>query len=252
MFMNLYTSLLPYFMDYVLPVLVFLAVLIVITRVSKWLALKVPALHDTKLKNHDIDRGKLKQPKYLPVVKSSQLAGLVCNAIPILLIYPFFLSLSAPIPWWRFIVDIFVILMVYDFFYYLMHRFLLHGNGFFRKIHGVHHQARVPTYIDGFYVHPIETSMGLLLYHATVIGYALLVPGHELNAISLALANFIYIQINTINHIKIDLPYFPFKALNYITDMHANHHIDMQQGNYASITLIFDKLFGSYTPNKSS
>ena len=38
---------------------------------------------------------------------------------------------SARLPvWWKLLLDCFVILMVYDFFYYLVHRFLFHDGGF--------------------------------------------------------------------------------------------------------------------------
>ena len=63
--------------------------------------------------------------------------------------------------------------MVYDFFYYLTHRFLFHAATdsrfavlrYFRRVHAVHHQARDPSHIDAFYVHPVETTIGQVLFH---------------------------------------------------------------------------------------
>ncbi len=37
----------------------------------------------------------------------------------------------------------------------------------------------------------------------------------------------------------------PHKALDYITTKHAIHHIDMSQGNYATITMLYDCAFGT-------
>ena len=41
------------------------------------------------------------------------------------------------------------------------------------------------------------------------------------------------------------LPYFPFKTIDYVTSIHAAHHIDMTRGNYATLTMLYDWLFGT-------
>jgi sterol desaturase/sphingolipid hydroxylase (fatty acid hydroxylase superfamily) len=33
--------------------------------------------------------------------------------------------------------------------------------------------------------------------------------------------------------------------VDYITSIHAAHHVDMNQGNYATLTMIYDWLFGT-------
>ncbi len=85
----------------------------------------------------------------------------------------------SPQPVWEILLDIFIILMFYDFFYYVSHRFWFHGQGPMRKIHAVHHQARNPSYLDAHYVHPLETFIGLALYMASIVVLAaLLGPFH--------------------------------------------------------------------------
>jgi sterol desaturase/sphingolipid hydroxylase (fatty acid hydroxylase superfamily) len=133
--------------------------------------------------------------------------------------------------------------MVFDFFYYLTHRFLFHGK-LLNKVHALHHQARTPTYIDALYVHPLETAIGLSLFLGSIPLIALL-SGGPLNAFAMAVATLIFTQINTINHTFVDLPYFPFKPVDYITSIHAAHHVDMNQGNYATLTMLYDWLFGT-------
>ena len=133
--------------------------------------------------------------------------------------------------------------MFYDFFYYVVHRWWFHGNGAMRKIHAVHHQARSPTFVDAFYVHPLETFIGLAMFITTIaVLAALLGPFH---VATITICFVIYVQINTINHTFVDLPYPPFKTLSWITAKHHVHHLNMHKGNYASITLLFDKLFGT-------
>ena len=149
-----------------------------------------------------------------------------------------------PRPLWRYGVEIVAVLMVYDFMYYLTHRFVFHGK-LLRKVHALHHQVRKPTYIDALYVHPLETTIGLALYLGSIPLIAGL-AGAPLNAFSIAIATLIFTQGNTINHTYVNLPRFPFKTLDYITGVHAAHHVDMNQGNFATLTMIYDRLFGTY------
>ena len=49
------------------------------------------------------------------------------------------------------------------------------------------------------------------------------------------------------NHAWTNLPRrFPFKTIDYITGVHAAHHIDMNHGNFATLTMMFDWLLGTY------
>jgi sterol desaturase/sphingolipid hydroxylase (fatty acid hydroxylase superfamily) len=99
-------------------------------------------------------------------------------ALAVVAILPFSATVDSP-SFARILLEIVAILMVYDFFYYMAHRFLMHGNGPLRRIHGIHHQARDPSWIDSHYVHPIEIAVGLWLFFGTVAGYALIVGGRR-------------------------------------------------------------------------
>jgi sterol desaturase/sphingolipid hydroxylase (fatty acid hydroxylase superfamily) len=133
--------------------------------------------------------------------------------------------------------------MVFDFFYYLTHRFLFHGRAL-RKVHALHHQARTPTHIDALYVHPLETFIGLALFLGSIPLVAI-ATGAPLNAFSMAVATLIFTQVNTLNHVWVDLPYFPFKTLDRVTSIHAAHHVDMNRGNYATLTMLYDWALGT-------
>lgn len=220
----------------------FFVLLVVMTKILKFLIFKVPAFAEAREINKTEDRKKRAMEKYPPVMKSTQKAGLGTNLFFILFVAPFFLTLQNQ-PVWKILVDTFVILMVYDFFYYLTHRFLFHGQGYWRRVHALHHQARSPTYIDAHYVHPLETFTGVFLFVATIplVGI-FLGPFH---IVTLALTYVIFTQINQLNHCKVDLDYFPFKTVTWITKKHAVHHENMHKGNYATITLLYDKMFGT-------
>ena len=215
---------------------------ITVIKMGKFLAFKVPALARMKKINREEDKKKLAQAKYRPMIKSSKNVGLACNLIFFIAVLPFCIT-TAPTPVWKTLLDVVIILMFYDFFYYCAHRWWFHGNGPMRKIHAVHHQARSPTFVDALYVHPFETFVGLALYIVSIALLAALMGPFHLATIIISFV--IYVQINTINHTFVDLPYFPYKTLSWITAKHHVHHINMHKGNYATITLLFDKLFGT-------
>lgn len=220
-----------------------LLAIIVLTKLGKLLVFRVPAFAEAKRINRIQDKQKLAKEKYPPMVKASQKIGLYCNIAFFTLILPFCVTLEMT-NWWLIPLHIVAILMFYDFFYYLMHRFWFHGNGKMRQVHAVHHQARKPTYIDAHYVHPTETFLGLSLFFVSIaVMAAFFGPFH---VVTIAVLYVLYVQLNQINHTLIELPYFPFRTLSWITAKHHRHHENMHMGNYATITLLYDKLFGTF------
>jgi sterol desaturase/sphingolipid hydroxylase (fatty acid hydroxylase superfamily) len=225
-----------------LAALALLGSVYLITKLGYFLAFKVPAFQRMRAINREQDAVKRKNKRYQPVIKASIRVGLITNIIFFLILAPFVINLESK-PVWRYFADTALILLVFDFFYYLAHRFLLHGVPYFVRVHAVHHQAHKPCHIDAYYVHPLETFIGQALFigSATILG-AVVGP---FNAFSVAAAYLIYVQINIINHTHVDLPYFPFKTLDFITTKHAIHHIDMSKGNYATITMVYDYALGT-------
>jgi len=225
-----------------------IVMVVALGKFGRWLVFKVPAFQGVREQNRALDKERLGRDKYPPMIKRSIRAGMWTNLAFFFVMAPLVVSFE-PRPLWRGLFDIVLILMVYDFFYYLTHRFLFHAAHdsrfavlrFFRRVHAVHHQARDPSHIDAFYVHPVETTIGQLLFHFTVLGLGLALGGFHV--VSVAIASLVYIQLNTFNHVKFELP--GYKVLNWISFKHHVHHIDMQKGNYATITLLYDKLFGT-------
>lgn len=221
--------------------LIYMLTVVVLMRVSNFIAFQVPSLQRMRDWNRDEDKFKQQNPKYPPVMKANARVGALISLLLILLVAPLVLTLSA-LPWWRYFVDILVVLLVYDFIYYFTHRFIFHGD-LLRKVHGLHHQARDISHIDALYVHPLETFIGLMIYVLSISAVSLAFGG--LHVISAGFAFVIWSQINTINHVKFNLNYFPFKTINYLTTNHSTHHKNMNMGNYSSITPLFDWLFGT-------
>ncbi len=222
--------------------LIALAGIAAITIVGKRLLFSVPALANMRALNKAKDKERWVQEKYPPIVRATHKVGLYCNITFFLLLLPFCITIAAQ-PWWKVLLDTFIILMFYDFLYYLSHRYWFHGQGAMRKIHAVHHQARNPSYLDAHYVHPFETFVGLALYMGSIVLLAALMGPFHIATIVLTF--LIFSQINQVNHIFFDLPHFPYKIVNWIVAKHHVHHENMHKGNYATITLFYDKIFGT-------
>jgi sterol desaturase/sphingolipid hydroxylase (fatty acid hydroxylase superfamily) len=143
------------------------------------------------------------------------------------------------IPAWRFALEAATVILLYDFGYYFMHRFLFHEWRILRGVHSVHHAARNPRVIDSLLLHPIETFMGLSLFFGSVA----LVGGVHLY--TLALLFITYTAFNILNHAGVDIPRFPVRTLGILAAKHDRHHHSMISGNYASITPLPDIIFGT-------
>lgn len=221
----------------------FLVALIVLTKVIKYFIFRFSAYKNMANYNRDLDIEKSQKEKYPPAVSISNKVGLATNLVFIIAIAPFILNMGSQV-WWLYFIDVAAILLIYDFFYYLMHRFLFHGQSWLRQVHGLHHQARDPSYIDAYYVHPTETFMGVALFVATISAYSLFAG--SLHWMSAAVAYLLFTQLNILNHCKSNLPdKAVFKPVNFITRKHAVHHENMQKGNFSSITMVYDYLFGT-------
>jgi sterol desaturase/sphingolipid hydroxylase (fatty acid hydroxylase superfamily) len=222
--------------------LAFVGVLVAISLVGRFAVFEVPAFAEARASNRRVDRQKLSRKSYRAVVKVNNQTGLGMTVAFYAGVLPFFICLDAR-PIWRHVVDVLAVLLIYDFFYYLTHRFLFHGR-LLRRIHALHHQARTPTYIDALYVHPVETAIGLLIFFGTIPLWAI-VTGGPLHAVSIATCAAVFTYLNQINHTWTSLPRFPYRTVDAITSLHAAHHIDMNHGNYATITMLYDWLFGT-------
>ena len=227
---------------HILSSLVALAGIVAITIVGKKILFSVPAVGEMRQRNREKDKPKWKLEKYPPVVRSTQKVGLYCNIVFFLVLLPFCITFESQAVW-KVLLDSAIILLFYDFFYYLSHRFWFHGQGAMRKIHAVHHQARNPTYLDAHYVHPFETFIGLSLYMGSTVILAALMGPFQITTI--ILTYLIFTQLNQINHVYLNLPHFPFKTMNWVVAKHHVHHENMHKGNYSTITPLYDKIFGT-------
>lgn len=138
--------------------------------------------------------------------------------------------------WWRYPVEAVAVLVVYDFAYYLLHRYPFHRWGYLKRVHAVHHRAKRPNAVDSLFLHPVETLLGLALLMSCTW---LVGPVHPY---SFAAVFLVYSQLNVIVHGGLRLPR-PLRFLGAMAVKHDRHHQSMRAGNYASLTPLPDLLF---------
>ena len=211
------------------------------------LLLLSPAMRHTWQLNKAAAAQRLVRDNYQPIQNRSMLWGLIGQLVLFALVIPFVATVDAQ-PWWRIALDSIVILMFYDFFYYLTHRFVFHdggiGPGPLMWVHSVHHRQHNPCRQDSSYLHPIETLIGTLLFAASIAVLGAWMG--SFHVITLVIVTIAFAYINLHNHDLMEADHFPFRYLKHASDMHHVHHRRFNAGNYATITLFYDWLFGTY------
>jgi len=218
-----------------------------LTLLGRKLGPLVPAFGRAQTLNQQAYDKKMQRDFYSTNQKVNRKWGLIDQAVIFFVIMPFCLTLQ-PQPWWRVVLDMVIILMFYDFFYYLTHRFLFHDGGFLGGplmwVHAVHHQQNNPCRQDSSYIHPIEVAMGLGLYAGCIFVLSRVIG--EFHVATIIITWVAFSEINLHNHDLWNEDRFPFKYLNYMSKMHHHHHAKFTGGNFATISLLYDWLFGTY------
>ena len=227
--------------------LIAFASIIAFQIVSRSLGKFIPVFGRAAKLNKDTYDKKMERKIYSDNQKLNRKWGLVDTLVIFFLIIPFCVTAEMP-PLWKMALDVFVILMFYDFFYYLTHRFIFHStgdrNGLLQWVHAVHHQQKNPCRGDSSYIHPLEVAIGLALYAGSILVLSLLMG--EFHVATIVITWVAFSEINNHNHDLWEEDRFPYKYLSYASKMHHVHHARFTGGNFATISLFYDWLFGSY------
>jgi sterol desaturase/sphingolipid hydroxylase (fatty acid hydroxylase superfamily) len=218
----------------------------VVTIVGKQVLLRVPAFREARQLNVEASQKKMERTGYAANQKWNRKWGLFYWAVIFGLILPFCVTID-PQPWWRIARDIVVIMMFYDFFYYLVHRFLFHDGNFLGGplmwVHAVHHRQHNPCRMDSSFIHPLEVALGLGLYVGSIFVLSRFMG--NFHVVTIVITWVAFSEINLHNHDLWKEDRFPFKYLSYMSKMHHNHHAKFTGGNFATISLLYDWMFGT-------
>ena len=136
------------------------------------------------------------------------------------------------------IFEILVILLVYDFAYYWLHR-AMHHKRLMKYVHAVHHRVHNPTAMESFYLHPLELFAGLALLMTCTWAVG---PVH---VHSFAVVFLIHSTLNITVHSGLVSGRWWLWPLDHLTVKHHIHHAGEFDKNYASLTPLPDMLFGT-------
>jgi sterol desaturase/sphingolipid hydroxylase (fatty acid hydroxylase superfamily) len=138
---------------------------------------------------------------------------------------------------WTVLYESALVLLVYDFSYYFLHR-AMHIKKVMRWVHGVHHRARNPSALESFYLDPIEMFAGIALLFAAALAVG---PVH---VVSFGLVFFVYSTLNVLVHSGLVFGLLA-APIDFLARKHNVHHMVDFGKNYASLTPLPDLLFGT-------
>ena len=169
-------------------------------------------------------------------IKTSGIIAVLSTATIFGLTYFFYdrLVADSAMPWYFAVLQGVVIIFLYDFTYYGLHR-LMHHPKLLKAVHGIHHRARNPSAFESFYQHPIELFGGLFLFYG-----AIMVAG-PVHPIAYLTAFFLFSTMNIVLHAGMTFPVLG--PLNYLIKKHHIHHEVDGNKNFSSLTPVPDFLF---------
>ena len=150
--------------------------------------------------------------------------------------------------WMRAMALVPVLLLLHDFYFYWLHRFM-HLSWVYPHVHRVHHQSTNPSPLASLAFHPLEA----LLEAADVIAMiALIAPPLP----TLIVFGFLAFAHNVLSHLGYELVPQKIRAsrigrwLNTST-RHSHHHRTFRT-DFGLYTLIWDRLFGTVSRRDES
>ncbi|PLK27248.1 sterol desaturase family protein [Novosphingobium sp. TH158] len=220
--------------------------IIVVTLVGSKLLSLIPAIGAQVRLNKQALASRMEKPSYSANQKWNRKWAIGFQVVIFLAILPFCLKPGFQSVWGT-LLDCFIVLMVYDFFYYLTHRFLFHDSPFLggplKWMHAIHHRQHNPCRMDSSYIHPLEVAIGLGLYVATIAALSAIMG--RFDVVTVVVTFVAFSQINLHNHNLWGEGRFLWGYAKYASDMHHHHHAKFTGGNFATITLLYDWMFGT-------
>lgn len=142
---------------------------------------------------------------------------------------------------WNLVVQVFLFLLIKDFFRYWYHRWM-HEVPFMWRWHAVHHSVERLYWLNGIRSHPLEIIVQTLMW---AVPLALLQPGPDIILVS----TFMALSIGIFQHSNIDLKLGVWEYIFSIGDNHRYHHYpdkEVGDSNYGGEFIVWDILFGTF------
>ncbi|MEO0883324.1 MAG: sterol desaturase family protein [Pseudomonadota bacterium] len=142
---------------------------------------------------------------------------------------------------WNPVVQVFLFILIKDFFRYWFHR-ALHEVPILWRIHAAHHSVERLYWLNGIRAHPLEILAQAVFY---AIPLALVQPSAEIALVAVILQ----LSIGIFQHSNIDLKLGWWEYIFSIGDNHRYHHYPdkgVGDSNYGGEFIVWDILFGTF------
>lgn len=155
--------------------------------------------------------------------------------------YDFF-DHSGTYPLWLSVGQFLMVVFFDDLYFFFLHKFLHENKWALHKIHGIHHQAIMPFPLEFIYVHPAEWFLGSF---GPFIGVLIC----KLAGYPIAEGAFLFYAFFRNLH-ELDIHsgvkswFFKWIPIMAPAEHHDLHH-SRPFGNYASMFVLWDKVFGT-------
>lgn len=138
-----------------------------------------------------------------------------------------------------------VIVIIFDFFYMLLH-WLLHMKFIYPYIHMHHHRQKAPSRAtdDAVNVHPIEFFLGEYNHLFAVFIFTHIL-GREMHILSILILLILSGLLAALNHTRHDVVFEIYGVTIFDSKFHDVHH-RLPRQNYAQFIPLWDKLFGTW------
>jgi sterol desaturase/sphingolipid hydroxylase (fatty acid hydroxylase superfamily) len=140
-----------------------------------------------------------------------------------------------------FVIETTVYVLLFDAYFYGLHR-LLHTRLLFRRIHAVHHRSRAPSIVTALAFHPVEAL--LVLGFMPVAMWLLPIHLASLVAVSVFLTGSILIAHCGYEVFPARWERVPLLAWYVTPRVHDAHH-RRRDCNFSATLTVFDRAFGT-------
>ncbi len=196
----------------------------------------VDSIYIRRIQNRKIKIDTFK--KRLPLIFLNIVLVMALTAVGIYFLFPLF-DASLQFDIWIVIYQVAIVLLLDDFFFFVLHRWLHQNKYLLRKVHSIHHRSAAPFALDYLYVHPYEWMLGYIGPFIGIIAIGML------SSFSIW-AFWIYMVIRNLHEIDIHSG-FPSLISRWIPFWSESEHHDLHHekldGNYASTFTLWDHVF---------
>ncbi len=203
--------------------------------------LSVISVHSKFLYKYRIQKRKIKASTFynrLPLILFNIILLIVISSIGLYYLYPIF-DPSINYNLLVIFLQVFVILLIDDLYFYFLHSWMHKNDFILNKIHRIHHKAISPFALEYIYVHPLEWIMG---YVGPFIAIIIISSLHPVNI----LAFWIYQIIRNLHELDVHSGYKSFfsKWIPFWGESeHHDLHHEKLNGNYATTFTFWDTFF---------